>query len=44
MRFNIKETGWRSRQLGELRNWLELNKPSKVLRSDGIGWIAVSSR
>ena len=44
LRFNIKETGWRSRQLGELRNWLEQNKPSKVLRSDGIGWIAVSCR
>ena len=44
LRFNIMETGWRSRQLGDLRNWLEQNKPSKVLRSDGIGWIAVSCR
>ena len=42
--FNIKEMGWRSRQRGELRNWLEQNKPSKVLRADGIGWIAVSCR
>ena len=42
--FHIKETGWRSNQLGELKSWLEQNKPSKVLRSDGIGWIAVSCR
>ena len=40
--FNIKETGWRNSQLGALKSWLEQNKPSKVLRSDGIGWIAVS--
>ena len=41
--FDIEETGWRSRQEGELRAWLEQNKPSKVLRSDGVGWIAVTS-
>ena len=39
--FRIKETGWRSRQMGELSTWLEQNKPSQVLRSDGIGWISV---
>ena len=42
--FDIQETGWRSRQFGELNNWLELNKPSLVLRSDGIGWISVICR
>ena len=41
LRFRIKETGWRSRQMGELSTWLEQNKPSQVLRSDGIGWISV---
>ena len=44
LRFNIQETGWRSRQFGDLKNWLEQNKPSKVLRSDGIGWISVICR
>ena len=39
--FNIKQTGWRNTQQGELKSWLEQNKPSKVLKSDGIGWISV---
>lgn len=41
--FHIKEPGWRSKQLGDLKNWLEQNKPSKVRRADGIGWISVMS-
>jgi len=28
-------------QLRELKTWLEKTKPSKVLRSDGVGWISV---
>ena len=37
--FVIKET--EREQMGELKRWLELNKPSKVRRSSGVGWISV---
>ena len=39
--FTIQESQSASQQSDQLRAWLETNKPSKVTRQSGVGWISV---